>query len=75
MSDIYNLVWFFSIALIVFSLMFFSLQRLDFSKLFKANSSLQINIFIVFISLATSFGVSIGILKIVELIANIIART
>ena len=75
MSDIYNLVWFFSIALIVFSLMFFSLQRLDFSKLFKANSGLQINIFIVFISLATSFGVSFGILKIVELIVNIIART
>lgn len=75
MSDILNLVWFFCISLIVFSLMFYSLQKLDFSKLFKSNSTVQIKIFIVFVSLATSFGVSIGILKIVELITNIIART
>ena len=71
MNNVYNLVWFFTIALVVFSLMFFSLQRLDFSKLFKANSTVQIKIFIVFISLAVGFGVAMGTLKLVELIVNV----
>lgn len=72
MIDVYNLIWFLSIAIIVFSLMFFSLQRLDYSNIFKANSTVQIKIFIIFVSLAVACAVALGISKIIELISALL---
>lgn len=71
MSNIYNLVWFLSISIAVFALMFYALQKVDYSKIFKANSTFQIKIVIVFLSLAISFACALGVLQIMQLIEAI----
>ena len=68
MLIVYRLVWEITIFIIVFACMFFGMQRIDFAKIFKANSTLHIKIIIVFVSLAVAFGVAIGIGEIIELI-------
>ena len=71
MTTVLKLVWEVTIFVIVFTSMFIALQRIDFSKLFKPNSTVHIKIVIIFVSAAVAFGVAIGIGEIVELIGII----
>ncbi len=65
------LVSFFVVFTLVTTLMYVSLQRLDFSKLFKANSTTQIRAVIVCVSAAIGFIIAIGFNELLNLILNI----
>lgn len=67
MNDIVLLVWGLAITLCVTVLMHYSLQSLDFSKLFKPNSTLQIKIIILFISLTCGIVCALGICRMLEM--------
>ena len=67
----YLLLWEIVIFLFVFMLMYFAMQALDFSKLFKANKTRQIKIIITFVSAAVAFSISFGFGHILELIINL----
>ena len=71
MGTEYLLLWEVVIFLFVFMLMYFAMQALDFSKLFKANKTRQIKIIITFISAAVAFSISFGFGHILELIINL----
>lgn len=62
------LVSFFVVFTLVTTLMYVSLQRLDFSKLFKANSTTQIRAVIVCVSAAIGFIIAIGFNELLNLI-------
>ena len=68
---IYILVWEIVTFVTIFSLMFYALQALDFSKIFKQNSTTQIKIVIMAISAAVAFFISSGIGEILKLIIEI----
>lgn len=51
--------------------MFYALQALDFSKIFKQNSTTQIKIVIMAISASVAFGIASGIGEILKLIIEI----
>lgn len=68
MLTVYKLVWEVTIFIIVFTSMFIALQKVDFSKIFKPNATVQIKIVIISISAAVAFGVAIGVGEIIELI-------
>ena len=65
------LVSFFVVFTLVTTLMYVSLQRLDFSKMFKANSTTQIRAVIVCVSAAIGFIIAIGFNELLKLILNI----
>ena len=65
------LVSFFVVFILVTTLMYVSLQRLDFSKMFKANSTTQIRAVIVCVSAAIGFIIAIGFNELLKLILNI----
>lgn len=65
------LVSFFVVFTLVTTLMYVSLQCLDFSKLFKANSTTQIRAVIVCVSAAIGFIIAIGFNELLNLILNI----
>lgn len=65
------LVSFFVVFILVTTLMYVSLQRLDFSKMFKANSTTQIRAVIVCVSAAIGFIIAIGFNELLNLILNI----
>ncbi len=71
MDDIVLLVWGLSTTLIVCGLLYYAFQALDFSKLFKANSTLQIKIIIVLISLSCGIICGIGMCKLLNLLLDI----
>lgn len=71
MGTEYLLLWEVVIFLFVFMLMYFAMQALDFSKLFKANKTRQIKIIITFVSAAVAFSISFGFGHILELIINL----
>lgn len=71
MGTEYLLLWEVVIFLFVFMLMYFAMQALDFSKLFKANKTRQIKIIITFVSAAVTFSISFGFGHILELIINL----
>lgn len=71
MGTEYLLLWEVVIFLFVFILMYFAMQALDFSKLFKANKTRQIKIIITFVSAAVAFSISFGFGHILELIINL----
>ena len=68
MPTVLRLVWEVTIFVIVFTSMFIALQKVDFSKIFKPNSTVQIKIIIISVSASVAFGVAIGIGEIIELI-------
>lgn len=68
---IYILVWEIAIFISVFALMFYALQAVDFSKIFKKNSTFQIKVIICFVSAAVGFAISMGIGEILKLILEI----
>ncbi|MBQ6817786.1 MAG: DUF1146 domain-containing protein [Bacilli bacterium] len=51
--------------------MYVSMQRLDFSKFFKANSTVQIRAIILCVSCAVGVIVALGFCEILELIINL----
>lgn len=71
MGTEYLLLWEVVIFLFVFMLMYYAMQALDFSKLFKANKTRQIKIIITFVSAAVAFSISFGFGHILELIINL----
>lgn len=52
------------------ALLYYCFQKLDFSKLFKANSTFQIKTIILFISLAISIICSIGFCMLLDVVIN-----
>lgn len=68
---LYILIWEIFVFIVIFSLMFYALQSIDFSKIFKANSSRQINIIIIMISAGIAFGIAIGLGNILSQITEI----
>ncbi len=71
MTDGYLLLWEVVIFIFVFMLMFYAMQALDFSKLFKANKTSQIKIIITFVSAGVAFAISFGFGHILELISKL----
>lgn len=65
------LISFLVVFILVATLMYVSLQRLDFSKIFKANSTTQIRAVIVCVSAAIGFIIAIGFNELLNLILNI----
>ena len=72
MPTLVKFTWEITIFVVSFAFMFSALQRIDFSKLFKPNSTLQIKIVIIFISMATSFMIALGIGELVDVFINLI---
>ncbi|CCY08125.1 MAG: DUF1146 family protein [Coprobacillus sp.] len=68
---IYILIWEVLVFVTIFSLMFYALQALDFSKIFKQNSTTQIKIVIMAVSASVAFGIASGIGEILKLIIEI----
>jgi len=71
MIDIYRLILFIGILLIVTAVSYISLQKLNFKNLFSENSTSQIVTILLLISLSFGFIIAIGINEIIGLIANI----
>ena len=71
MENSYLLLWEVVIFLFVYMLMYYALQAIDFSKIFKANKTKQIKIIITFVSAAVAFSISFGFGHILELILNL----
>lgn len=61
MNEIVLLVWVLVSFVTVSTIMYFSLQALDFSKLFKANSTMQIKIILFIVSICTGIIVAFGL--------------
>ncbi len=71
MIDIYRIILFFGIFLIITAISYISLQRLNFKNLFKENSTTQIVTILLLISVSIGFIIAIGINEILGLIMNI----
>lgn len=72
MIDLYLLVWEVMIFITCFAFMYYALQALDFSKMFKANSTRQIRIIITLISAAVAFTIAFGLGEILKLISSVL---
>lgn len=68
MDNILLLVWGISITLIVSGLLYYSFQAIDFSKLFKPNSTLQIKIIMLLVSLSCGVICAFGFCKLMNII-------
>ena len=71
MIDIYRLILFLGIFLIVSSVSYISLQKLNFKNLFSENSTSQIVTILLLISVSFGFIIAIGINELIGLIINI----
>ena len=71
MIDIYRIILFFGIFLIITAISYISLQRLNFKNLFKENSTTQIVTILLLISVSMGFIIAIGINEILGLIMNL----
>lgn len=71
MIDIYRIILFFGIFLIITAVSYISLQRLNFKNLFKENSTTQIVTILLLISVSMGFIIAIGINEILGLIMNL----
>lgn len=69
---VHILIWEISIFIVVSLLMYTSLQRIDFSKVFKANSTRQIKSIIIVVSVALGFICALGVGEILTIIKNIL---
>ena len=68
--NLYNSIWGLCIACSVTLVMYWALQRLDFSKLFKPNSTIQIKIVLLFVSLAIGIICALGVCVLINNIAS-----
>ena len=71
MIEIYRIILFLGLFLIVTALMYVSLQKLNFQNLFKENSTSQIVTVLLLISAAVGFVVAIGFNELIGLIINL----
>lgn len=71
MIDIYRLILFLGIFLIVTAVSYISLQKLNFKNLFSENSTSQIVTILLLISVSFGFIIAIGINEIIGLITNL----
>lgn len=71
MIDIYRIILFFGVFLIITAISYISLQRLNFKNLFKENSTTQIVTILLLISVSMGFIIAIGINEILGLIMNL----
>ena len=71
MSSLY-LVWYFAIVIIIGISTYFALMALDFSKMFRPNSTWQIKLLAILISVAMGFIIASGVLDIVRFVKEII---
>ena len=71
MDNILLLVWGISVTLIVSGLLYYSFQALDFSKLFKPNSTLQIKIIMLLISVSCGIICAFGFCKLIDIILEL----
>ena len=71
MIEIYRLILFLGLFLIVTALMYVSLQKLNFQNLFKENSTTQIVTVLLLISATVGFVVAIGFNELIGLIINL----
>ncbi len=71
MPSEFYLVWYFVIVVIIGVATYFALMALDFSKLFKPNSTWQIKLLAILISAAIGFIVASGMLDIIRYIKEI----
>lgn len=71
MIDIYRIILFFGIFLIITAVSYISLQRLNFKNLFKENSTTQIVTILLLISVSMGLIIAMGINEIIGLIMNI----
>ena len=71
MDNILLLVWGISVTLIVSGLLYYAFQALDFSKLFKPNSTLQIKIILLLISLSCGIVCAFGLCKLMDIILSL----
>lgn len=71
MIELYRLILFLGLFLIVTALMYVSLQKLNFQNLFKENSTTQIVTVLLLISATVGFVVAIGFNELIGLIINL----
>lgn len=71
MVNIYRLILFLGIFLIVTAVSYVSMQKLNFKNLFKENSTTQIVTILLLISSAIGFIIAIGFNELIGLILNI----
>ena len=71
MIELYRLILFLGLFLIVTALMYVSLQKLNFQNLFKENSTTQIVTILLLISATIGFVVAIGFNELIGLIINL----
>ena len=69
--ELYILLFELVVFILVTTLMYVSLQRIDFSKMFKANSTVQIKAIIVCMSSAIGFMIAMGFGEVLQLISEI----
>ena len=69
--ELYILLFEVVVFILVTTLMYVSMQRIDFSKMFKANSTVQIKAIIVCISSAIGFIMALGFGEVLDLISKI----
>ena len=71
MIEIYRIILFLGLFLIVTALMYVSLQKLNFQNLFKENSTPQIVTVLLLISSAIGFIIAIGFNELIGLILGL----
>ena len=71
MINIYRLIMFLGIFLIVTALSYVSFQKLNFKNLFKEKSTTQIVTTLLLISAAIGFAIAMGFNELIGLITNI----
>lgn len=70
MLDYYIQIWYFVIFIPVSVASYFALMALDFSKLFKSNSTWQIRVITLLISISLGFIIADGVLGIITRLAE-----
>lgn len=68
---IYILIWEFVAFIVCFALMYYALNAIDFSKIFKKNSTLQIKIILLLLSSTIAFSIACGFGEILQLITQL----
>ena len=71
MDNILLLVWGISVTLIVSGLLYYSFQALDFSKLFKPNSTLQIKIILLLVSISCGITCAFGFCMLLNMLLSL----
>ena len=71
MDNVILLVWGLSVTFIVTGLLYYAFQSIDFSKIFKPNSTLQIKIIMILMSLSCGIICALGMCKLITLLMSL----